>query len=53
MLKLLLKKNWFHEVNWVSYWDTGVSVSFQLTFTCPKSTIETLENGAKYVQSQQ
>ena len=25
----------------------------QLTFTCSKSTIETLEKGVKYVQSQQ
>ena len=27
--------------------------SFQPAFTCSKSTIETLENGVKYVQSQQ
>ena len=25
----------------------------QLTFTCSKSTIETIEKGVKYVQSQQ
>ena len=25
----------------------------QLTFTCPKSTTETLENGVKYVQRRQ
>ena len=29
------------------------TVASQLTFTCSKSTIETLEKGVKYVQSQQ
>ena len=30
---------------------TGFSLHSQLTFTCPKLTIETLEKGVKYVQS--
>ena len=28
----------------------GICHSTQLTFTCPKSTIKTLEKGEKYVQ---
>ena len=31
--------------------DTGSEKLFQLTFTFPKSTIETLEKGVKYVQN--
>ena len=30
---------------------TSTTVSFQLGFTCSKLTIETLEQGMKYVQS--
>ena len=30
-----------------------IGILTQLTFTCSKSTIETLETGVKYVQSQQ
>ena len=30
---------------------TNVFSNAQLTFTCSKSTIETLEKGVKYVQS--
>ena len=40
---------------WISFWYwEGVEIknaASQLTFTCSKSTIETLEKGVKYVQS--
>ena len=32
-------------------WGIGKDQCFQLTFTCSKSTIETLEKGVKYVQN--
>ena len=32
---------------------TLITILPQLTFSCSKSTIETLEEGVKYVQSQQ
>ena len=34
------------------YFGSG-QITNQVTFTCSKSTIETLEKGVKYVQSQQ
>ena len=40
----------FSKSNWTNKSDLGEEVA-QLTFTCSKSTIETLEKGMKYVQS--
>ena len=38
------KRRW-----WISH--ASIEIKTQLTFTCLKSTIETLERGVKYVQS--
>ena len=40
------------DVLFISFSDTFIEeIITQLTFTCSKSTIETLEKGVKYVQS--
>ena len=43
-------KEMFHSVYFPAENQISISTS-QLTFTCSKSTIETLEKGVKYIQS--
>ena len=48
--------SWFTDMIWIQLfarWDFENSYNTQLTLTCSKSTIRTLEKGAKNVQSQQ
>ena len=48
---LKMRNNLGREDDTFSTIETGSEKLFQLTFTFPKSTIETLEKGVKYVQN--
>ena len=49
------EKNFFSELRKDQFWDlcylASILMTFQSAFTCSKLTIETLEQGVKYVQS--
>ena len=49
-IRNFLLDNLLHTGHWLFTW-LYIPILFQLMFTCPMSTIETIENEVKYVRS--